>query len=130
MPEDKLPNFDGPDFWDSLPPPDPPEDWGWVDQSLAEAEEKNWPDLEKVLKENDVAWAKAYGKIVLVFTVVFSSIFVLSLAAWSAHYILPKCWLWLSDDQLSKIQSVLFSGGMGAIISSIIRKQMDRVNKR
>lgn len=130
MPEDKLPNPDDPDFWDSLPPPDPPEDWGWVDQSLAEAEEKNWPDLEKVLKENDVAWAKAYGKIVLVFTVVFSSIFVLSLAAWSAHYILPKSWLWLSDDQLSKIQSVLFSGGMGAIISSIIRKQMDRVNKR
>ncbi len=33
---------------------------------------------------------------------------------------------WLDSQQLGKIQSILFSGGMGAVISGIVRKQIEK----
>lgn len=124
-----IPSPEDPDFWDSIPPPEPPEDWGWADQSLAEKEERNWGELDKALEKNDINWAKAYGIIIIVFAVTFSLIFLGSLVVWSLHYLLPERCLWLSAEQLSKTQSVLFSGGMGAVISSMLKKQIDRLHQ-
>lgn len=129
MQEDNLPSPEDPDFWDSLPPPEPPEDWGWADQSMAEQEEKKWSKLDETLNNNDVNWAKTYGVVIIVFAVTFSAIFLGSLVVWSLHYMLPQSWTWLSPEQLSKVQSVLFSGGMGAVISSMLKKQIDRIHK-
>jgi len=51
---------------------------------------------------------------------------LVGLISWATHYLSPDKFHWLSDDQLSKIQSVLFSGGMGAVVSGIIQKQLKK----
>lgn len=131
MPEEQLP----PDL--SVPPPEigAPK---WADKEFAQKEEENWSDLDKIKKSNDARWLKMYGWIVVVITIVFTAIFLFGLIIWSLHYMLPECriWLkpeqecytWLNSEQLSKIQSVLFSGGMGAVISSVIKRQIDKLN--
>lgn len=112
---------------DSVPPPDIPTGT-WIDQSSAESEEKNWPSLDDVHENNDRNWLVFYGWIVICVAAIFTFIFLSSLVVWALHYILPKSSLWLEPVQLSKIQSILFSGGMGAVISSLIKRQMDRLD--
>ena len=97
--------------------------WATID---ARKEDKGWDDLEKVKLQNDKMWLTVYGKILLGITIVFAVAFMAALLAWVWHYLSPKGWHWLEDYQLSKIQSVLFSGGMGAIISNIIRTQIEK----
>ncbi len=120
---------DGPLEWiPDFPPEDdePP----WFDASLGRREEKEWSHLDEVHQRNDKRWLSAYGWIILVFTIVFSTLFIVSLIAWSWHYLAPERLGWLSPAQMSKIQSVLFSGGMGAVVSSIVQKQLAKSNKR
>jgi hypothetical protein len=62
----------------------------------------------------------------IAFLVFFAILFVGSLGAWSIHYLLPVDWHWLSEVQLSKIQSILFSGGIGGVISLIAQKQLSK----
>jgi hypothetical protein len=114
----------------SVPPP--PDDGGvpsWVDQDKAQSEEKNWPN-EALLKQqkhaNDLLWLKCYGWLVVGLTFLFCILFVSSLCAWSWHYLAPAAYHWLTADQLSKIQSVVFSGSLGAIVTSILKKQIDK----
>lgn len=120
MPEEQLP----PDL--SVPPPEigAPK---WADAGSAHKEEENWADLDKTKKDNDLRWLKVYGWVVVAITVTFTIIFLLSLVIWALHYMLPEKWIWLSGAQLSRIQSVLFSGGMGAVISSVIKRQIDKL---
>lgn len=111
-----------------IPVPDAMAIGDWADTSEAEKEDKEWPSLSKIQRTNDENWLKFYGVIVIAIAAVFTFIFLSSLVIWALHYMLPKCYLWLDSDQLSKIQSVLFSGGMGAVISSLIKRQMDRLD--
>ena len=92
----------------------------------AKQEEKNWDSLDEVRRENDKMWLRLYGKVLLVVTVVFTAVFIAALLVWTWHYMAPSGGQWLDDKQLSKIQSVLFSGGMGAVVSNIIRNQMGK----
>lgn len=107
-----------------IPDPGPSELPKWVDTSAARKEEKQWLNLEFARQRNDGWWLFCYGVIVVMLTVVFSLLFVSTLIIWSIHYLAPQSWCWLTDTQLSKVQSILFSGGMGAIITSIIQKQL------
>lgn len=109
-----------------VPPPELPSTPSWADTRSAVKEEKEWSTLDKVREKNDVNWLSVYGWVVIAITITFTTIFLASLVAWALHYILPPKWIWLTDAQLSKIQSILFSGGMGAIISSIIKRQLDK----
>ena len=113
----KTPDIPGPDLL-SAP--------SWADTSSAEKEEKEWTSLDKVKTTNDRNWLVVYGWIVIVITITFTTIFLASLVIWALHYTLPPTWTWLQEPQLSKIQSILFSGGMGAVISSIIKRQLDK----
>lgn len=54
----------------------------------------------------------------------FVTVFMASLGAWVIHYITP--WCWLTPEQLSKIQSVIFSGSLGAIVSAYMQKQLSK----
>ncbi|WP_134679569.1 hypothetical protein [Paracoccus ravus] len=117
MQDKKPPEIPTPDF--SEPPP-------WADRSTAESEQKNWGKLDEIRQRNDHWWLTTYGCIVVVITVVFSTLFTLSLVAWAWHYLAPSCWGWLSADQLGKVQGTLFSGGMGAIVTAIAKKQIDK----
>lgn len=113
---------------EGVPPPVFPNKVTWADQSSAKDEERNWSSLDEVRQTNDRNWLVFYGWIVIAIAVIFLLVFLGSLVIWALHYMLPTCYLWLSGEQLSKIQSVLFSGGMGAVISSLIKRQMDRLD--
>lgn len=93
----------------------------------AKKEAKNWNDLDQVRYKNDRRWLTTYGFILVSMTVIFAAIFGVSLIVWTVHYVTP--WCWLSTAQLDKIQSVLFSGGMGAVISGVIRSQMEKIKQ-
>ena len=107
----------GPDAG-SLPP--------WANGKATE-EEKVWGDedrLKGVKLDNDILWHQWYGRIVICAMVVFVLVYLGALIAWVAHYTTP--WTWLSPDQLSKIQSVIFSGSIGAVVSSYMQKQLQK----
>jgi hypothetical protein len=99
----------------------------WAVDLHAVAEERNWPD-ERKLREvelNNQIWVqRVLGIIVPALMLLFTSLFAGSLLAWVWHYLTP--WPWLSSDQLSKIQSVLFSGGLGALVSSYVQRHILR----
>jgi len=56
--------------------------------------------------------------------------FVAAFIIWGYHYCAPQSWTWLTAIQLDKIQSVIFSGGMGAVISGIIRNQLSKAKPK
>lgn len=111
-----------------IPSPDEIAVGAWADKESAVKEERNWSSLDDIHENNDKNWLKFYGFIVIGIAAIFTLIFLSGLVIWALHYMLPKCYLWLDPEQLSKIQSVLFSGGMGAVISSLIKRQMDRLD--
>ncbi len=115
----------------SVPPP-PPEyenELPWADDTLAKEEDKYWADEEKLRGQktkNDILWLKVYGFVVVMIMVIFAMLFLGSLTAWAFHYLTPICWHWLDDNQLSKIQSVIFSGSLGGIVSFVAQKQLSK----
>ncbi|MDR2213075.1 MAG: hypothetical protein LBE21_05550 [Pseudomonadales bacterium] len=98
----------------------------WANDS-AEEEDKSWGDLDAVRRTNDKRWLMVYGWVLVVLTITFTATFLCTLVVWAWHYLTP--WPWLTDAQLDKIQSVLFSGGMGAVISGIVRAQMEKIRR-
>lgn len=101
---------------------------GWAADPKAKAEADNWDNEEKlrgVRLANDILWTKLYGWIVAGMMIFFSLAFCFSLIVWVAHYTTP--WGWLSSDQLSKIQSVIFSGSLGAIVTAYAQKHINRL---
>ena len=75
----------------------------WADTRTAQEEERSWPELGDVKKNNDLRWLKVYGWIVVAITVTFTSIFLASLVIWALHYMLPPSLTWLSEQQLGKM---------------------------
>lgn len=99
----------------------------------AKKEELEWDELDKVKKQNDVLWLKDYGKILIYLTRTFAIVFIWALLVWIWHHLGPADFWglkthWLKVEQLSKIQSMLFSGGMGAVISGIVRTQVGKAH--
>lgn len=111
-------------------PPAPQSDTPrWIGYQQAKAEERNW-DKEGKLRgqeeNNHLLWLKAYGRLVALFLIFFALLFLGSLGSWAAHYLLPEKFHWLTLDQLSKIQSVLFSGSIGGVVTLMAQKQMSK----
>lgn len=112
-----------------LPPPtenekSPP---SWADTSLSRKEEKLWDDTDRlrgIKAKNDQLWHVCFGWIAAGMMIFFTLVFVASLTIWMWHQLTP--WVWLTDAQLSKIQSVIFSGSIGAIVSSYMQKQLQK----
>lgn len=108
-----------------LPPDPPPQKPNWAQDSRARKEHKNWDDedaLRGVKTKNDILWHKCYGWIVVFIMFLLVAIFTASLVVWVWHQITP--YLFLTAEQLSKIQSVIFSGTLGAIVSTYMQKQL------
>lgn len=112
----------------AIPPVNiPVEDPAWADNGRAKTEEKLWSSEEKlkgVKDRNDIWWHTCYGIVVVVVMIVLVLIFLASLVVWVIHHITP--YQFLTPDQLSKIQSVIFSGSLGAIVSSYMQKQLNK----
>lgn len=119
--------------WDTIPgdPNELAEPPKWAAVSEARKEEQGWDSLDKKRLENDLNWLEQYGRMVIIFSWAFAVIFLASFCIWAWHYIGPsEAWgirlHWVDQDKLSKIQSLLFSGGMGAVVSGTIRAQLGK----
>ena len=111
-----------------VPTPDVPKNMDWAEDSAANKEERNWGTLDEIRKTNDGRWLWVYGWVLVAMTVAFALLFLAGIVSWSWHYLVHENWHWLSDQQLSKVQSVIFSGGLGAILSSVVQKQISKNN--
>ena len=49
-----------------------------------------------------------------------------ALVSWALHYLLNDSLHWLTPEQLSKIQSILFSGSVGGVVSLVLQKQLKK----
>jgi len=104
-----------------------PEQPAWADSPRAQEEEKNWTDedaLQGIRRKNDILWHRVYGWVVVVLMIFLVLIFIASLGVWVVHHITP--YQFLTQEQLSKIQSVIFSGSLGAIVSSYMQRQLNK----
>jgi len=112
-----------------VPPPENPPKPKWQSDQKALAEVGNW-DNEGILRgqeeKNHLLWLKLYGFVTLAFLGTFTLLFLGSLLSWSWHYMAPECCHWLTEQQLSKIQSVLFSGSIGGVVSLMAQKQLSK----
>lgn len=98
----------------------------WADSSMAEDEKRNWSALEVVNHQNDVRWAKVYGWVVVSATVAVTATALVIFLVWTWHYIAPSKWTWIDVTRLEHLQSIIFSGGLGAIVSTIIQRQVTK----
>lgn len=127
MSEEELP----PESVFGIPPPDVPSSGLRWASSPARKEEKEWGELDKIKHQNDGRWLRVYGWILVSLTIVFAAIFISALLIWSWHHLAPAFLdqtrlHWLNPEQIGKIQSILFSGGMGAVISGIVKNQISK----
>jgi len=112
-----------------LPPPDGNDPPRWAKDNKAKKEDRFWENAKKLQDAKtwaDVLWARAYGFVAVLLLLFISLLFLVSFLAWVAHYVFPEMWHWLSDEQLSKIQSVIFSGSLGGIVSLVVQKQLSK----
>lgn len=114
---------------DNTVPPPPSDLPAWLGDLKATAEERNWDKEGKLRGQeewNHLLWLKGYGVVVFLFLLFFALLFLGSLGSWAAHYLLPCEYHWLSEDQLSKIQSILFSGSIGGVVSIMAQKHLSK----
>jgi hypothetical protein len=72
-------------------------------------------------------WAlRAIGAVTVILIWFFVIVFLAAMSSWLWHQIAPSKWLWLTDAQLSKIQSVIFSGSIGAVVSTYVQKHISK----
>ena len=113
---------------DATPPPPPP-DWvakeEWKGDKDAANEVSKWPDQEALKgtkDENTLRLLRHSGRIAVCLMWFFAAVFVIAMAIWLVHFLTP--WGWLTELQLSKIQTVIFSGSLGALVSAFAQKHI------
>lgn len=92
----------------------------------AKKEERKWNRLDEIRNKNDERWLKVYGWSLAIVTGMFVLAFIGAFVSLAFYYLTP--WGWLAPEQVEKIQSVLFSGGMGAVMIGIIRTQLTKTH--
>ena len=107
---------------DVIPAPEEPSGAAprWSKDDKARREVQLWPDeagLRGRRMKNEDTLLQVFGWLTPTLVCIFALLFVVALGAWAFHYVTP--WSFLNPDQLSKIQSVIFSGTLGAIVSSL-----------
>lgn len=99
----------------------------WAANGAAKEESDNW-DKEDTLRgqerSNQIRLLWCLGYIVPIIVGLLSLLFVIAFTSWTLHYILHADYHWLTPEQLSKIQSIIFSGAMGAIVSGYLKSQI------
>ncbi len=74
------------------------------------------------MRKNQGRMLSVWGWIVPCLMILFTLLFACALFIWSFHFLTP--WGWLTPDQLSKLQSIIFSGSIGAVVSSYLQKNL------
>lgn len=106
-------------------PPPPPSVPTWANDRAAQKEVDRWGDdaaLQGLRRKNHGRLLWIWGWIVPGLMIVFSLLFAAAIVVWSVHYLTPL--EFLRPEQLSKVQSVIFSGALGAIVSNYFNKHL------
>lgn len=100
----------------------------WSSDSLALNEEKTWGgEIRKINHENNKRLIYFYGYGVLILSGFLLLCFISYLIVWVWHMLAPETCQWLTTQQLERVHSILLSGGAGAIVSDLIKKNLQRV---
>lgn len=113
-----------------IPAPSVGESPAWAEAGLAQAEKRAWSELDDVQTKNDVRWARTYGFILVAATITVTGVALGIFVIWAWHYVARDSWTWIDAPRLEHLQSVVFSGGMGAIVSGIIQRQLARGTRK
>lgn len=112
----------------SVPPPS--EEWTsdepWLADSLAEFEETGNPLDAQILeqnKKNKLAFRRHFGRLAVVSMYIIWAVILLGAGSWLWNYLTP--WKFLTDGQLDKVQSIVFSGMMGAFASAWAKRHIE-----
>ena len=110
-------------------PPPPSREWiegkEWEIDMAARGEESKWPDQTALKGTKDVnilMLLQNSGYIAVGLMYFFAGAFVVSMTIWLIHFLAP--FGWLQPEQLSKIQTVIFSGTLGAIVTAYAQKHI------
>jgi len=101
----------------------------WAVDLKGRSESANWDQEGKLRgqeEKNQLLWLKGYGWVVMSFLLVFTLLYMGALVSWALHYLLNDSLHWLTPEQLSKIQSILFSGSVGGVVSLVLQKQLKK----
>lgn len=96
----------------------------WAKSPEAVKEDREWPALDAVKQENNRRWLIVYGWIMIAVTVVLTLIFLGAFIVLAIHYLTP--WNWLGEAQLNKVQGILLHGGIGSVVTSMVRSQISK----
>ncbi|MGV9005282.1 MAG: hypothetical protein ACOH1H_00950 [Brevundimonas sp.] len=106
--------------------PPPPEEWQqeqpWEDDSLALFEGQRDPldaQIQEQDKRNRLRFKKATGRIIVWSVYGMWGLLAIGLLVWTWHFLTPCPFL--EPHQIEKLQSVIFSGSLGAVISILAR---------
>ena len=110
------------DFTFDIPGPDL--EVGWESDTLSSLEEDNWEELDDISKQkkwNKWAIHKTLGCIIPAAIAIAFILFVIALIVYVAHLLIPDVSRWLTEDELSHIHSMIFSGVVGGAIAIAAR---------
>ena len=80
-----------------------------------EIESEKWLEIRGQRSQNELWVLKTLGMTIPVIVACIAIFFVSSLFVLGCHYLAP--WRWLEPNDISRLQSVMFSGAIGAISS-------------
>ena len=110
-------------------PPPPSRKWiegkEWETDKAAKGEESKWPDqtaLKGTKDTNTLRLLRNSGYLAVGLMWFFAFVFVGSMLVWLFHFLTP--FGWLEAEQLSKIQTVIFSGALGAVVTAYAQKHI------
>lgn len=105
-----------------------PPDWvagQWKTDSAARSEASRWPDqaaLQGTKDVNTLNLLRHSGRLAVALMWVFAGAYVASMGVWLVHFLTP--YGWLAPEQLSKIQTVIFLGSLGAVVTVFVQKHI------
>lgn len=98
----------------------------WARGSNSAKEDRQWDELEEIRRGNDKRWLKHYGWMVICLAWTFVFLLGAALVVWAVHHLAPASWHWLQEPALHKIQTTLFSGSLGAVVTGVLRIQLSK----
>lgn len=100
--------------------PSPELDEGWETDVLSSKEEEYWPEYDEISaqkKATALAIHRVFGWIIPTAISLAFIFFIVVLAVYVAHLLMPDQMRWLTPDEIQHIHSMLFSGVVGGAIA-------------
>lgn len=118
-----------------VPPPD--HDWeeqkDWLRDKIAEAEEQKFDDENALRSSKTKAHRLFIRTLAILGILTLITIWIALIAIFGSyviHLLMPECWYWMSPEKIQKLETTLFSGGVGAVLVSFLRSHLDRLFQR